>query len=281
MRFFDLFDLPEPLQVLDVGAAAIAEAPVYKPLLDRGAAHLHAVDGDARHADGLTQAYAPHVTVHPAILFDGTQRTVYLCDAASGMTSLFKPRPEALQFFTGFARFGTVLSEAQVQTTRLDDLPNMPCVDFIKMDVQGAELTVLRNGPQTLRECVAIQLEVSWICLYEDQPAFGEIDTWMRAQGFVPHRIVDIKRWAIAPTVFGGNFRVPGHQLLEADVVYVRDPTRLDALSDRQLQVFAVLAHHAFASTDLCVFLLRALVQRGALPRGSARHYLAATRAAA
>lgn len=36
------------LHVVDIGAAAIAEVPPYKPLLDRRLARLSAVDGDER-----------------------------------------------------------------------------------------------------------------------------------------------------------------------------------------------------------------------------------------
>jgi hypothetical protein len=46
----------------------------------------------------------------------------------------------------------------------------------------------------------------------------------MRSKGFVPHCFVDIKRWSIAPTIRDNNFRVPFNQLLEADVVYIKDP---------------------------------------------------------
>lgn len=266
----------EALQVMDVGAACLAEVPVYKPLLDLGLAHLSAFEGDERQIEQIRRAYAPHVTVYPDFLFDGTRQTLHLASAPSGMTSLLKPRAKALKFFNGFERFGQVLRTESVQTRRLDDIEALPPLDFVKLDIQGAELTVLQNGPHKLAQCLAIQLEVSYICLYEGQPAFGEVDVWMRGQGFVPHCFVDIKRWSIAPTVRNNDPRQPFNQLLESDIVYIRDPLRLSALGAAQLRKLALIAHHSLHSPDLCVHLLLELVSRGLLQPGAHARYLQA-----
>lgn len=270
------FPVVDPLiQVMDVGAAAIAETPMYKGLLDAGLAHLHAFEGDARQIAAIKAAYGDRATIHQAFLFDGSLRPLHIASPASGMTSLLKPRQAALNFFNGFDRFGAIEAVEDVQTCRLDDLGALPRIDLLKMDIQGAELTVMQHGQDRLRDCVAVQLEVSYICLYEDQPSFGDVDVWMRAQGYAPHRFLDVKRWSIAPTIFQNNFRVPGHQLLESDIVYVRDPLALDRLSDVQLEKLAVIAHHCLTSPDLCAFVLLELVRRGRLPEGHNRTYLA------
>lgn len=274
MRAFDCVELPAPIQVMDVGASAINEVPIYRPLLDAGLGHLNAFEGDARQIEGIKAAFGAAATVYPDFLFDGTEQTLYLADPMSGMTSLFRPDPAALAFFNGFEDFGRIHATERVQTRRLDDVEGLPLLDFVKMDIQGAELTVLKNGTQKLRNCLAIQVEVSYICLYEGQPAFGEVDTWMRAQGYLPHRFLDVKRWSIAPTIFDNNFRVPGNQLLESDVVYIKNPLRLDRLSDSQLTKFATLAHYCLGSVDLCVALLLELERRTAVEPDSHQRYL-------
>ena len=142
------------------------------------------------------------------------------------------------------------------------------------MDVQGAELGVLRHGPDTLADCLAVQLEVSFVPLYEGQPPFGEVDLFMRAAGFLPHRFVHMKRWSIAPTVFNGDVRQPGNQLLETDIVYVRDPLEMQGLSGAQLAKLAALAHYVFRSPDYCVRLLLELVKRGQLRKDASQHYM-------
>ena len=130
------------------------------------------------------------------------------------------------------------------------------------MDIQGAELTVLKNGNRVVEQCVAIQLEISFIPLYESQPTFGEIDVWMRSKGFVPHSFLDVKRWSIAPTTRNNNIRIPFNQLLEADIVYIKNPLQLSAWSDEQLRKLALISHEFFGSPDLTTFLLIELERR-------------------
>ena len=147
-------------------------------------------------------------------------------------------------------------------------------VDFLKMDVQGAELGILKNGTKRLNNCLAVQLEVSYFCLYEKQPTFGEVDVYMRDMGYVPHRFLDVKKWSIAPTIFNGNFRIPGNQLLESDIIYIKDPLRLNEISNEELQKFATLAHYCFQSVDLCVFLLIEMERRELIQSSGHQNYL-------
>ena len=263
---------------MDVGASAINEVPIYKSLLEAGVGHLNAFEGDARQIEGIKNTYGHSATVYSDFLFDGSEQTLYLADPLSGMTSLFRPDPAALAFFNGFENFGRIEATERVQTHRLDDVEGLPLLDFVKMDIQGAELTVLKNGTQKLRNCLAVQLEVSYVCLYENQPPFGEVDVWMRSQGYVPHCLLDVKRWSIAPTIFEDNFRVPGNQLLESDVVYMKNPLRLAALHHTQVAKFAALAHYCLRSVDLCVRLLLELERRAVIEPGSHQRYLESLR---
>lgn len=265
MELETLLGSTELLQVADIGAAVIAETPVYKKLLDQGIAHLNAFDGDARQIEKIRKTYADKVTIFPDFLSDGSEKTVYLASEESGMTSLLKPNLVALKFFNGFDQLGTVLSMQKIHTRRLDDIAEAPAIDFLKLDIQGSELAVMQNGTAKLANCIAIQLEVSYVCLYEEQPAFGEIDMWMRGQGFLPHCFLDVKRWSIAPTVINNDIRIAGNQLLESDIVYVKDPLQLEKLDNVQLKKMALVAHYCFHSVDLCVHILLELVSRGVL----------------
>lgn len=250
------------IEVMDIGAACITEAPVYRRLIDRDIAHLHAFDGDSRQILKIRETFGQRATVYPEFLYDGTPQTVHFANEASGMTSLLRPNLEALKFFNGFEQFGRILRTELIETYRLDDISGIPPIDFLKMDAQGAELTILKNSQMTIERCLAIQLEVSFIALYEGQPCFGEIDTWMRTNGFVPHCFLDVKRWSITPTVRDNNFRKPFNQLLEADVVYIRNPLRLASWESEQLRKLAIIAHDCFASFDLTMHLLIELDRR-------------------
>lgn len=265
VRIFDFLEIEESVNIMDVGAAAINEVPIYRPLLDVSIGELHAFEGDPRQIDNLTATYGGQVSIYNDFLFDGTDQDLHVASRASGMTSLFRPDKNALKFFNGFEDFGKIYSIERVKTTKLDDVSGLPLIDFAKLDIQGAELTVLRHGSKKLKDCLAMQLEVSFVCLYENQPSFGEMDMWMRSQGYLPHSFLEIKRWSIAPTIFDGNFRMPGNQLLESDIIYVKNPLELEELSNLQLAKFAALSHYCFKSPDLCMLILLELVRRGEL----------------
>jgi len=263
--FEEKIPLEKPIQIMDIGAAAINEDPAYTNLMTAGFAHLHAFEGDDRQIKGIRDKYGDLVTIYTDFLFDGTVRDFYQASAASGMSSLFKPNADVLAFFNEFISFGEVKDVSKVKTVRLDDVKKLPELDFIKLDIQGAELCVLQNGRNKLKNVLAVQIKVSFFPLYESQPTFGEVDMWMRSQGFMPHCFLDIKKWSISPTIFGGNFRIGGNQLLESDIVYVRNPLLLSTMSEERLKVFCWLSHYLFKSTDLCVHILRELMKRGRL----------------
>lgn len=274
MTLQELLGSIEQIQVMDVGASCIAEIPVYKKLLDAHLAHLNAFEGDGRQIKKIQETFGDKVTIYNDFLSDGTEKTLYLATEASGMTSLLKPDLTALKFFNGFEHFGKIHKTEQIQTKRLDDVEGIHAIDMLKMDIQGSELSVLNNGLITLKDCLAIQLEISYICLYENQPTFGEVDIWMRGNGFAPHCFLDVKRWSITPTIKNNNFRVPFNQLLESDIVYIKNPLRLTELSSLQLKKMTLIAHYCFASYDLCVHLLLELISRGELDSHAHQQYL-------
>jgi len=270
----ELLSIDEPLEIADIGAAWINEEPLYKPLLDRKLARLNAFDADVRQHEALRAAHGVDLRLFTDIVGDGGPATLHLTAPQSGMTSLLKPSARYLAYFNGFDRFGEVQETLPVQTTRLDDVAGLPDLDFLKMDIQGGELAALEHGEARLARCVAIQLEVSFVPLYEGQPGFGQIDTWMRARGFLPHAFTDLKRWSIAPIRRNNDMRQPFNQLLEADAVYVRDPVTPERWDPQVLCRLALIAHHVYGSLDLAGRLIQDMEQAGHLGPGAFGRYI-------
>jgi Methyltransferase FkbM domain len=256
------------LEIADIGAAHLGEAPPYKPLLDLGIGHLNAFDADVRQHDRLRAVYGPGLSLFTDILGDGTPQTLHLATPGSGMTSLLKPSQKHLEFFNEFKKLGAIHSREPVTTRRLDDVAGLP-------DLQGGELAVLRHGLQRLRRCAMIQLEVSFVPLYEGQPTFGEVDVWMRAQGYLPHCFTDVKRWSISPVTRENNIRIPFNQLLEADIVYAKNPVEPEAHDADTLRKMALIAHHCYRSIDLAGRLIVHLQKTGDVAADSMARYMA------
>jgi FkbM family methyltransferase len=260
----DLVRCSRPSSIIDIGASSIDGSPPYKEMLDYG---LCTVTGFEPRPDALAQlegAKGPLERYLPHVVGDGREHRLKIT-RAQGMTSLLTPDENQLRLFNGYPLWGSVAEELEVQTHRLDDL-DIDEFDLLKIDVQGAELTVFQHGRERLRDAVAVHTEVWFVPLYLGQPTFGEVDVEMRSQGFVPHSMPDVKRWAIAPTMFGDNIYDAGNQLLKADIVYVRDIAHPEQMTSDQLAQLAMIAFHIYGSVDLAVFCLIELRQRGRAP---------------
>src|SRR5581483_10571059 len=130
--------------------------------------------------------------------------------------------------------YGRVIAEIPVETRTLDSIAEISAMDFLKIDVQGAELSVFRGGSLRLAQAVAIQAEVSFMPLYRNQPLFGDIDLALRALGFVPHMFVNLNKRMILPLHYKDRPYEAMNQLLEADIVYVRDFSQPSSMSVEQ-----------------------------------------------
>lgn len=83
--------------------------------------------------------------------------------------------------------------EVSIQVRRLDDL-EMDIVGplFVKIDVQGFELEVLRGGIESIRNASAVVVEVSAMPLYAGAPTFDDIYGFLTVEcGFVYRGNVD------------------------------------------------------------------------------------------
>ncbi|MEU9256813.1 FkbM family methyltransferase [Streptomyces sp. NPDC048270] len=270
----DLVRPARPTHVVDVGANPIDGDPPYRDMLAAGLCRVTGFEPQPEALDELRRRKGPYETYLPDALGDGAAHTLYVA-ASSGMTGIFRPDPNRLALFNGFGEWGRVREEVQVSTRRLDDVEAVGAFDLLKIDIQGAELMVFQGGRRKLAEAVAVHTEVSFVPLYEDQPVFGDVDRELRGQGFIPHAFAAVKRWPIAPVVFGGDFRQARHQLLEADVVYVRDFGRPESMTDEQLGQLALVAHHVYGSTDLAYHCLRQLSLRNAAAPDAPDRFLA------
>jgi FkbM family methyltransferase len=76
-------------------------------------------------------------------------------------------------------------SETEVEMTRLDNcFTSAPFPDILKLDLQGYELEALKGCGALLRNLRIIATEIEFVPLYEKQPLFGDIDRFLRENGF-------------------------------------------------------------------------------------------------
>ncbi len=271
--FWELLAPQRMTEVVDIGANPIDGDPPYKPMLAAGVCRVTGFEPQDQAFLALQERKGPHERYLHYAVGDGQTHTLNIC-RAPGMTSLLEPDPATLALFDFFKSAGEVIQRVPVATRKLDDISEIQDMDFLKIDIQGGELAVFQGGVDRLSRTVAIQVEVSFVALYKNQPCLGTIDLELRSKGFIPHCLAELKKWPIAPCVVNGDSRRPLNQLLEADFVYVRDFSRPESMSNEQLKHLALVAQYCYGSVDLALRCIMLLVQRNALEANAMDRYL-------
>ncbi|HEY4143121.1 MAG TPA: FkbM family methyltransferase [Pseudolabrys sp.] len=273
-----VYDILQPERltaVVDIGANPIDSETPYKPMLTRRLCTLVGFEPQAEGFASLNARKSDLETYLPYAVGDGNPGILKICQAP-GMTSLFTPNQDVLKCFPLFEHLGRVKSEEPVETRTFDSITEVGELDYLKIDVQGSELSIFRNGKQRLSKAVIIHTEVSLVPLYKNQPVIGDIDLELRSLGFIPHMFADLNKRMILPLHFSNNFYAGMNQLLEADAVYVRDFTKPDKMSSEQMKHLAMVAHHCYKSYDLAANCIHNLASRGAIAHDALGQYIAA-----
>ena len=125
------------------------------------------------------------------------------------------------------------------------------------MDIQGSELNVLENAVNVLKTSVLVQVEVEFVELYEGQPLFSDVDSFLRSQGFQFHCFDGgVAGRAFKPLLIDNDATKPFNQTLWADAFYVKDWMNLKKLSREQLVSYAILTYFVLGSIDLTHVIL-------------------------
>lgn len=180
-----------------------------------------------------------------------------------GCSSVYEPNTDFVRLFPEADRFD-VEKTVEVPCVTLDTLKadgEIEDLDFIKIDVQGAELDILRGGKQLLADGVlGVEIEVEFVELYKGQPLFGAVDEFVRKE--IGLRIQDLRKyyWKLKGAEGLGS---PRGQLIFADAVYFRPVESLldwcakkDAAAARRKILGAVLMAAVYGCLDYATSLL-------------------------
>lgn len=238
--------------IVDVGAQdLVSEEHMYAPLQRAGATHVVGFEplpdtgATPRRTDPSVVMLNHFVGAGGPAIFHVTQ-----FDPAS---SLFKPNMDFLSHFMSLPRMCETVSSYEVQTTRLDDVIEIADCDFLKIDVQGGELDVLKGAQRLLDNVIVIHCEVEFAPVYQDQPLFAEVDTFLRSLGF---ELIDLinagyNRYKELP-----GTATSGSRLLWAEALYFKTPHLLVKQGAEKLLKAAYIAHVNHAMYDLAAHFL-------------------------
>lgn len=244
------------LDIVDVGAMWLgADRVAYRGLLKDGRARVIGFEPVRSECDRLNAMKLPGHTYLPHFIGDGSERT-FVLNNESVTSGLYEPNLPLVRPFNHLAEFMQPVSRTKVKTTRLDDIAEIIGIDFLKVDVQGAEVEVFNGAARHLGNTLVIQVEANFVPLYVDCPLFGDIDAALRRHGFLFHTFAEIAGRAFKPITLDNDPTKPVRQYLWADGVWVRDFRRFASLSPDQLVKIAVIMHEVYRSGDLAGYAL-------------------------
>jgi FkbM family methyltransferase len=241
----------DPLCIADIGAAMVGDtAPPYQGLIDSGKARLIAFEPDAKALQALREKYPPPHLCLPHFVGDGRPATYY--ETNWGPTgSLFEPNRPLLELFQHLAEITEVVGKHRIDTTRLDDIPEIDDIDFLKIDVQGSERAIFAGCPRIMGGVTLIHTEINFVEMYKGMPLFSDIDRQLRVMGFQWHFLEGVGQRSFRPFSNPENMHGAFKQQLWGDAVYVRDWMAFDRLPAHKLLKLAVLLHDLYDSYDL------------------------------
>ena len=180
------------LTLLDLGAAGNIEPrwKVISPYLD-----YIGVEPDKRSNKLLDNKFnCRNYYVVDSIAWDKEEEVnFYLCKKPE-VSSILKPNRDFLDKFPDSKRFN--IEKKEFTKTKILDKSLPPKeIDFIKLDIQGAELNALKGMPNKLRNCLGLEIEVEFSELYINQPLFGDLDDFLKSNGFEFIDFTSLFRW--------------------------------------------------------------------------------------
>ena len=157
-------------------------------------------------------------------LWSKKTKKIFYLTKKNKSSSFFKPNSEYLDFFPDSSRYDVVKS-SKISVSRLDDFikyKNKP--HFIKIDVQGSELEVLKGSIKTLKYTLGLEVEVNFKHIYHDIPLSRDIEIFLNSKGFILNDFITLFRWE--RTMHRGF-----GEIIHGDALFLRTPKKIIEMS--------------------------------------------------
>ncbi len=221
-----------PIVAVDVGARGGFE-PDLHPL---------AFAVDAIGFEPEPAAFAALPSEHPwrslrylpvAVSGTGGRRTLHITRDRQS-TTLIEPDPAIGAAFDK-TQFVTVERTLDIDTLTLDaalSQANIGRVDYLKLDVEGAELEILKAASGLVSGILALKVEVTFIPVRRGQPLAADVERFLASHGFALMDFIRPAHWRkqgyiIHPQIGEGPLPYSRGQLIQGDYLFFRQPSTI------------------------------------------------------
>ncbi|MAI10604.1 MAG: hypothetical protein CBD27_09615 [Rhodospirillaceae bacterium TMED167] len=174
-------------------------------------------------------------------------RTLYVPEDPQSASLLQHDPTIGLKF--GKPQFFELARTEEVFTITLSealDRTHYSNIDYLKIDIEGAELEVLDSSKDLLKDVLAVKTEISYIPFRIGQPLANEVERHLVSQGFELMDIIGPAHWRRHGYLIHPYYspEVPPYtraQIVQADYLMFRSPISLEGEPVKQVQL-AVLS---------------------------------------
>ena len=250
---------PLTFNIFEIGARAIHadEEPFYRLLSLFPGSTIAAFEPDEELCARKNAGPRDSVVYFPVAL-GRTEETRDFYNTENAMcSSLYEPNQEMISRYNNMdvARLKSI---SRIDTVSLDHFVSnhdLDPVDFIKIDIQGAELDVFQGGLSTLKNVLAIVSEAEFVEHYVDQPLFGDVCAFLSGQSIQFQKILGVGGRTLKPILLDNDPNLCSQQMW-ADVLFVRSLFERRKLSGDQFLKIAAFAL-LYDCLDVALFCCR------------------------
>jgi FkbM family methyltransferase len=243
--------------IFEVGARPMGEEPFYRLLPLFPGSRIVAFEPDESLCETQNKSSPPGVTFYPVALGRAEEQRDFYVTEHPMCSSLYPPNEVLLSRYNNMevAQLKEVSSVATISLDGFVSTHAIGAVDFIKIDIQGAELEVFQGGLSTLTNVLAIVSEAELIEHYIGQPLFGDICAFLSKQGLQFQKFLSFGGRTLRPIVVDDNPNTVSQQIW-SDVLFIRNLFVSADLGDEKYLKIAVLAM-LYGCIDVALFCCR------------------------
>lgn len=244
--------------IVEIGAVQLSEnkEPFYELLEHFPSSKIIGFELEEDMCEKMNAKAIKGVKYYPYALGKANEKRKLYITQHPMCTSLYEPNEELIKLYNKFE--SAYLKEvSEVETVTLDYFikkKNIGEVDFIKIDVQGAELDVFKGATNTLENVLKIVTEVEFIPHYIDQPLFGDVCNYLEKYNLMFNKFLGLAGRALKPIVYKNPFAASQH--IWTDAIFVYHVQKIQNLSNEKILKLSLLSL-LYGTVDLTHFCLK------------------------
>lgn len=249
--------------IFEIGALQLnnSKEPFYKLLDYFPSSEIIGFEIEKELCDKMNSKASKGIRYYPYALGEKNEKKKLYNTKHPMCTSLYKPNEKLIRLYNNLD-VSYLKSETEIETISLDnfiDKHKIDEVDFIKIDVQGAELDIFKGGKNVLKNVLKIICEVEFVSMYENQPLFGDVNNFLTQHDFMFQKFISIAGRTLRPLIPKNPDAASQH--MWSDAAFIRHVEKIQNLSNEKLLKLSLLST-IYDSVDLAYYCLLAFDKR-------------------